>query len=488
MACYKEKVKRLTTFQINNAIDAALNPKKVLRVAYYIRVSTAEQVSKDNSLPAQKLALDAWTEQQNAKCVGVYADEGKSASKQLHKRKEILRLLQDIRDDKIDLVVFTRFDRFTRNPEDYFKVMETFKEKGIQWKAITQPELDLNTNMGQMLIMFYLGINKQESNNISERGKATAGVRIQKGLPITGAHNMPLSYTIGTDEHGHKRVIKNPKTEEIVWAFIDHYEQHHSKRAATLYVNEMFGVEYSYNSYNGMMKNTLMYGHYKGTDGYCEPYVTKERWESWQEINKRNIWHRGSDDKFTYIFTQLLVCDCCGCRLSGSSTLKRGNRYYYYRCNKAKKSGLCERVELISEASIEKYLLEQIKPEIEQYIAEYELKLAQPVQRPKVNKVKKLEQELERVNYQFQKNRISIEKYDEQYEDLVKRIADARAEEEAAEKPPEPKDLEPLREFLKIDILNVYPTLSREEKRILLRSVIDNIVVSRDGNLTVNFL
>lgn len=478
----------MTTFQMNNAIDVALNPKKVLRVAYYIRVSTAEQVSKDNSLPAQKLALDAWTEKQGAKCVGLYADEGKSASKQLHKRKAIHRMLQDIRDDKIDLVIFTRFDRFTRNPEDYFKVMETFNEKGVQWKAINQPELDLNTNMGQMLIMFYLGINKQESNNISERGKATVGVRIQKGLPITGSQNMPMSHTIGTDERGNKIVIRDPKTEEIVREYIRHYEIHHSKRAATFHVNEMFGVDYHYNSYNIMMKSTMMYGHYKGTDGYCEAYVTKERWESWQRINKKNIWHRSSDEESVYIFSQLCECSSCGSRMAGTSAPARGKKYYYYRCNKSAMSSACSQKMKASEAKIEKYLLEQIKPEIEKYITDYEVKLAQPVQRPKVDKVKKLEQELERVNYQFQKNRISVEKYDEQYEDLVKRIAEARAEEEAAEKPPEPKDLTPLKEFLKMDILSIYPTLSREEKRILWRSVVSNIVVGKDGSFTVKFL
>ena len=150
--------------------------------------------------------------------------------------------------------------------------------------------------------------------------------------------------------------------------------------------------------------------------------------------------------------------------------------------------GNCSQKTKGSEEKIEKYLLEQIKPMIEEYIAEYELKIAKPVQRPKVDKVKKLEQELERVNYQFQKNRISIEKYDEQYEDLVKRISEARAEEEAAEKPPEVKDLTPLKEFLKMDILSIYPTLSREEKRVLWRSVIDQIVVSPGGNFTVKFL
>lgn len=478
----------MTTFQMNNAIDVALNPKKVLRVAYYIRVSTAEQVSKENSLPAQKGALNAWTEKQGAKCVGVYADEGKTAAKQIRKRKEIHRLLQDIRDDKIDLVIFTRFDRFTRNPEEYFKMMETFNEKGIQWKAIAQPELDLNTDMGQTLILFYLGMGRQEIANISERIKATASVRIQKGSPITGSQNMPLSHTIGTDDRGNKIVIKDPETEPLVWAYIDHYEQHHSKRAATFHVNELFGVENHYNTYDKVIKSTFMYGHYKGNDNYCEPYVTKERWESWQEINKKNIRHRKSDENAVYIFSQLCVCSCCGRRLTGTKTRPNGKVYYYYRCNKSMMGGTCTQKTKGSEAKIEKYLLEQIKPEIEQYIAEYELKLAQPIQRPKVDKVKKLEQELERVNYQFQKNRISVEKYDEQYEDLVKRIAEARAEEEAAEKPPEPKDLEPLKEFLKMDILKIYPTLSREEKRSLWRSVVDQIVVEADGSCTVKFL
>ena len=184
---------------------------------------------------AENNHLKEWCEKNNAVCAGLYADEGKSASKNIRKRKEIHRMLRDIRDGKIDLVIFTRFDRFTRNPEDYFKMMETMNAAGVQWKAIMQPELDLNTSMGQTLIMFYLGINRQESANISERNRATMAVRIQKGAPITGAHNLPISHTIGTDERGNKIVIKDPEFEPIVWTYINHYETHHSKRAAMEY-------------------------------------------------------------------------------------------------------------------------------------------------------------------------------------------------------------------------------------------------------------
>lgn len=476
----------MKTYQESAFIDPTT--KKILRVAYYIRVSTAEQVSRDNSLPAQKLELDAWTKDNGAKCVGVYADEGRSASKQLHKRKGIHQLLQDIRDDKIDLVIFTRFDRFTRSPEDYFKVMETFNAKGVQWKAIDQPELDLNSNMGQMMIMFYLGINKQESNNISERGKATAMVRIQKRLPVTGSQCMPMSHKSGVDENGHKVVIRDPETEHLVWAYIEHFEKHHSKRAATMYVNETFDVNYQYAQYEKLLKSTFMYGHYKGVDNYCEAYVTQERWESWQQMGKKNIWHRSSNENILYIFTQLVECSECGRRMCGTSTKPRVDKqYYYYRCNYARKSGSCAHTKTHNESKIEKYLISQIKPEIEKYIAEYELQLAQPVHRPKVDKVKKLEKELERVNYQFQKNRISIEKYDEQYEDLAKRIAEAKSE-QAADDIPAPKDLDALKALLDTDLINLYPDLSRSEKLTLWRSVIEKIVLSPDGKITVKFL
>ena len=271
-----------------NLIEQHKEMQRVIRVAFYIRVSTSEQVSKENSLPAQKLALEKYAEENGMKVVGLYADEGKTAAKQIRKRKAIHEMLADIRDEKIDLVTFTRFDRFTRNPVEYFKMMETFDAAGIQWKAINQPELDLNTPMGQTLILFYLGIGQQEIANISERIIATAQVRIQKGSPITGAHCLPFTHTIGHNDRGDKIVIWDVEQLPAFWAYIDHYELNHSKRAAMIHANEMTGAKHNYNAYMNTMNNTLMYGHYKGTDNYCEPLVTKERWDTWQQIQKKN--------------------------------------------------------------------------------------------------------------------------------------------------------------------------------------------------------
>lgn len=468
-----------------NIIEQWKETQRVIRVAFYIRVSTSEQVSKENSLPAQKLALESYAQENGMKVVGLYADEGKTAAKQIKKRKAIHEMLADIRDGKIDLVIFTRFDRFTRNPEEYFKMMETFNAAGIQWKAINQPELNLNTDMGQTLILFYLGMGRQEIANISERIRATAQVRIKKGAPITGAHNLPYTHTIGVNDRGDKIVIPDPETLPIFWTFIEHYEIHHSKRAAALYTNEITGAKYRYRTYCAAINNTLMWGHYKGEDNYCEPLVTKERWEKWQQINKKNIPTRKK--KQTYIFTQLCICPNCKTRMSGVySAPRRGGVYHYYRCNRYVQHRMCDNNKSISEIKIEKHLLETIKPEIERVIAEYEIAQKEPVKKPSnADKIKKLEKRLQRVNYQYEEDRISQEEYDQKYKEIIEELNSLRDQDETPEITE--RDLEPLRAFLRLDLDSVYKTLSPEEKRALWRSVVSEIYLYPDGTIDPKF-
>lgn len=469
---------------MSNVIEEHKATQRVTRVAFYIRVSTSEQVSKENSLPAQKIALEKYAEENGMKMVKLYPDEGKTAAKQIRKRKAIHEMLADIRDGKIDLVLFTRFDRFTRNPAEYYKMMETFDAAGVQWRAISQPELDLNTPMGQTLILFYLGIGQQEIANISERIIATAQVRIQKGSPITGAQCLPFTHTIGRNERGDKIVIPNSQQLPAFWAYINHYELHHSKKTAMLHANEVSGEHHSYKTYTSAMNNTLMYGHYKGVDNYCKALVTKERWESWKKINAKNV--RERKNKRTYIFTQLCICASCGRRMVGHYTARGKNscEYFYYRCNRHRIDKNCDNARSAPELKIEKYLLETIRPEIERHIAEYEIRSKEPMKKSNDEKLKKLEKKLKRVNYQFEEDRISQKEYDEKYKAIVEEITTLRAEEkqEVSE-----CDLGSLRAFLSLDLEEIYKTLSRDEKRALWRSVISEIVVYPDKHFEVKF-
>ena len=69
---------------------------KLERCAIYIRVSTAEQMMHGKSLEAQREYLEAYAREHNMVVAGVYADEGKTARKELKKRKAIHALLEDV--------------------------------------------------------------------------------------------------------------------------------------------------------------------------------------------------------------------------------------------------------------------------------------------------------------------------------------------------------------------------------------------------------
>jgi hypothetical protein len=135
---------------------------------------------------------------------------------------------------------------------------------------------------------------------------------------------------------------------------------------------------------------------------------------------------------------------------------------------------------------IEEYLLTTIKPEIERYIAEYEIAQKEPVKKPSnTEKIKKLEKRLQRVNYQYEEDRISQEEYDRKYKEIVEEMNSLRDQDEAPEITE--RDLEPLRAFLSLDLDTVYKSLTREEKRALWRSVVSQIYVYPDGKIDPRF-
>ena len=110
-------------------------PEKILRCAIYIRVSTFEQSVHGKSLQAQKECLEQYATDNNMSIVSVYADEGKTARKELKKRKAIHALVEDVKMDRIDVILFWRLDRWFRNLSDFYKVQDVLDEHGVRWNC-----------------------------------------------------------------------------------------------------------------------------------------------------------------------------------------------------------------------------------------------------------------------------------------------------------------------------------------------------------------
>ena len=168
------------------------------RVALYIRVSHDEQVMHGLSLEAQREALEKHARERGYSIVDIYADEGITARKQLSKRKELQRLLSDVKKDKIDLILVTKLDRWFRNIKDYYTVQDILEAHNCNWRTIFE-NYDTSTASGRLHINIMLSVNQDECDRTSERIKAVFKHKKENKEVCSG--NVPYGYYIDENKH-----------------------------------------------------------------------------------------------------------------------------------------------------------------------------------------------------------------------------------------------------------------------------------------------
>jgi hypothetical protein len=104
--------------------------------------------------------------------------------------------------------------------------------------------------------------------------------------------------------------------------------------------------------------------------------------------------------------------------------------------------------------------------------------------KPKKSEVEKLSEKLRRTNVAFFAGNMTDEEYAEQTADIKAQIAKAQAEEAKVEKP---VDTEAVKAFLATDFEGMYETLTKEERRSLWRSIIDEIVLDGTEPVGIKF-
>lgn len=153
-----------------------------LRVALYIRVSGEEQKIKGLSLEAQQERLEEYARQQGWVVVGIYIDAAKTARKDMRKRSEFQKMINAVKRDEIDLLLFCRLDRWFRSVADYYKIMEILQTHHCDWKT-TDEEYDTSTANGRLYINVKLSIAQNEADICSERISVVFDSKMQSAFP-----------------------------------------------------------------------------------------------------------------------------------------------------------------------------------------------------------------------------------------------------------------------------------------------------------------
>lgn len=190
-----------------------------IRVAIYIRVSSEEQASEGYSLAAQEKVLRDYCNIKGYEIYRVFADEGISGKDIIH-RPDMIRLLQDARNRKFNVVLVWKLNRFSRSLKDLLNTCDELESLDIYLESYTE-HFDGRTPTGR-LMRGVLGLMAQfEREVLSENVKLGQNERANRG-------HRTCSVVLGYDVVLNGGMVINKKEAKIVRYIFESYREQQS--------------------------------------------------------------------------------------------------------------------------------------------------------------------------------------------------------------------------------------------------------------------
>jgi DNA invertase Pin-like site-specific DNA recombinase len=128
----------------------------------YVRVSTDEQADKGYSQRYQEEMLVKYCNLNSISIANVIKEDHSAKTFQ---RPGWTKFLVDLKKKKIhcDLVLFLKWDRFSRNAGDAYQMINILRKIGCEPQAIEQP-LDLSIPENKIMLAFYLAAPEVEND------------------------------------------------------------------------------------------------------------------------------------------------------------------------------------------------------------------------------------------------------------------------------------------------------------------------------------
>ncbi|QOF73625.1 recombinase family protein [Aminobacter sp. SR38] len=167
-----------------------------LRCAVYTRKSSEEGLEQEfNSLHAQREACEAYIASQRSEgwvLVRDQYDDGGISGGTLE-RPALRRLLADIEDGLVDVVVVYKIDRLSRSLMDFAKLVEVFDRNGVTFVSVTQ-SFNTTTSMGRLTLNILLSFAQFEREVTAERIRDKIRASRMRGMWMGGF--VPLGYRV----------------------------------------------------------------------------------------------------------------------------------------------------------------------------------------------------------------------------------------------------------------------------------------------------
>ena len=308
----------------------------------YIRVSTDEQAHKGYSQRSQEEVLRKYCEINNITVRKTIFEDHSAKTFQRPQWQSLLVNLKKYR-NKTDLILFTKWDRFSRNAPDAYQMIHMLSKMGIEPQAIEQP-LDMSVPENKMMLAIYL--TAPEIENDRRALNTYYGMRRAKkeGRWISRA---PVGYINRHDEAGKKYMAVNiPQAEIMKSAFMEIAKGLYATEQVFKKVAEM-GLECKKNNFMNAVRNPVYCGRifiekHKDEEahtvsGLHEGIISESLFFEVQDVlngNKKAVKTKVHSPDMLPL-RGFMRCSKCFRTLCGSASKGRNNYYYYYHCSSA---------------------------------------------------------------------------------------------------------------------------------------------------------
>ena len=322
--------------------------RRTIHCAIYTRKSSEDGLEQDfNSLDAQREACTAYIASQKnegwAALPDFYDDGGFSGGTM--QRPGLIRLMDDIRAKRVDVIVVYKVDRLTRSLADFAKLVELLDGHGASFVSVTQ-QFNTTTSMGRLTLNVLLSFAQFEREIAGERIRDKIKASRQKGIWMGGT--VPLGYDV-RDRALVINEVEADKVRRIFQRYVelrsvrklrDELEERGIRSHARITPNgrNIGGNTISRGNLYLMLQNQAYIGMavHKGTPypGLHEPIVERDLWNRVQAILAENRveGRRNSKASRPSLLAGILF-DHMGERLTPTHANKQGKKYRYYVSN-----------------------------------------------------------------------------------------------------------------------------------------------------------
>lgn len=323
------------------------------KICFYIRVSTEEQAKNlEGSIKNQKERLLEAVKFKNlsgnfGEVVSIYIDRAKSGKDT--NRPELQKMLFEISQGKIDLVMVSEISRISRNMKDFSEIWELMKKHNCGFYSLRE-NFDTTTAAGEMVLYTIANIAQFERRQVSERVSANIKARAKRGLYNGGS--VPLGFKLG-EKKGYLELDK--EMADLVRLCFSTYLEKESLSQTAKYLNDQGHTIRRWKQGGGKFKRLghfsvdnlhkiLVNKAYIGikvfkdgelkseTDAVWEPIVDEDNFNRVQVKLKKNLIKKKphSKKRYPYLLSGITFCKACGDAMCGKSAHGNGGKIGYY--------------------------------------------------------------------------------------------------------------------------------------------------------------